>query len=85
MSVFPCLSVSIAVNRHRGQTTFYKGLYLTGASLQVHHYDHGGKHDSIQADIDLEELRVLHLVLKAIKRGLASRQLGGGSQSPPPQ
>jgi hypothetical protein len=32
-----------------------------------------------------EELRVLHLYLKAARRRLASRQLGGGSQSPGPQ
>ena len=32
----------------------------------------------------MEELRILHLVLKANKRRLASRQLGEGTQSPPP-
>ena len=31
-----------------------------------------------------EELRVLHLVSKTNKKGLAFRQLEGGSQSPPP-
>ena len=39
----------------------------------VHHHQ-GGKHDSVQAGMALEELRVLHLVLKAAR--------GGGSQSP---
>jgi hypothetical protein len=32
----------------------------------------------------LEELRVLHLYPKAARRRLTPRQLGGGSQSPPP-
>jgi hypothetical protein len=29
------------------------------------HYHHGRKHGSLQTDMALEELRVLHLVLKA--------------------
>jgi hypothetical protein len=33
----------------------------------------------------LEELRVEHLVLKANRRRLTLRQLGRGSQIPPPQ
>ena len=37
------------------------------------HYHDGGKHDSMQADMVLEEPRVLHLDQKAIKRRLASR------------
>jgi hypothetical protein len=31
------------------------------------HYRHGGKHGNIQAGMALEELRVLHFVLKANK------------------
>ena len=42
------------------------------------HYHHGGKHGSVQADVGLEELRVLHLHPKAASRRLASSQLGGG-------
>lgn len=44
------------------------------------HYDHAGNHGSIQADMVLEEMIVLNLVLKANRR-LASRQLGKVSQS----
>jgi hypothetical protein len=48
------------------------------------HYHHGRKHGSIQVDMVLEkELRVLHLDKTAARRGLPSRQLGGGSQSLP--
>ena len=48
-------------------------------------YHQDRKHGSIQAGLVLEELRVLHLVLKANRWTPASRQLGGGSQSPSPQ
>jgi hypothetical protein len=34
------------------------------------HYHHGRKYDSMQVDMVLEELRVLHLDPKAAKRGL---------------
>lgn len=58
----------------------HKG-HLIGAGLQVQrgsvHYHQARKHGSVQASMALEELRVLHLVLKANRR-LASRQLGGG-------
>jgi hypothetical protein len=36
------------------------------------HYHQGGKHGSIQADVVLEELRVLYLVSKATRRRLSS-------------
>ena len=42
------------------------------------------EHGSIQAGMALEELRVLHLHLKAATRILASTQLRWESQSPPP-
>ena len=42
------------------------------------HYHHGGKHGSVQAGMALEEQRVLYLVLKANRRRLTFRQLGGG-------
>jgi phenylalanyl-tRNA synthetase beta subunit len=35
------------------------------------HYHHGGKHGSIQADVVLEELRVLHFDPKAARRRLS--------------
>jgi len=47
-------------------------------------YHHGRKHGSVQAGVALEMLRVLYLVQKAGRRKLYFRQLGGGSQSPPP-
>jgi hypothetical protein len=40
---------------------------------------------SRQADIALEELRVLYLVLKTNRRRLTPTWLGGRPQSPPPQ
>ena len=47
------------------------------------HYHQGRKHGSTQAGMVLErELRVLYLDLKAARRRLAFRQLGGRSQSP---
>ena len=36
------------------------------------HYHHGGKHGSIQADMVLDEPRVLHLDLKTARRRLPS-------------
>jgi hypothetical protein len=39
------------------------------------HYHHGGKHGSVQADVGLEEPKVLHFDPKANRR-LASRKLG---------
>ena len=46
------------------------------------HFHHGRKHGSIQADVRLEEPKVLHLDPKAARRRLSSRQLGGGSENP---
>jgi hypothetical protein len=43
------------------------------------------EHVSVQADMVLEELRVLHLDPKAAKRRLAPTWLGEGFQSPPLQ
>ena len=40
------------------------------------------EHDSIQASMVQEELRVLHLHLKAASRILTSKQLGQGYESP---
>lgn len=63
-SLCPCLRASIAVERYHDQNNSYKGKYLTVAGLQFRglvHYFHGGKHGSTQADMVLEETRVLHL------------------------
>ena len=57
----------------------YKGQHLIGAGLQVQRFNLSSsrqEHGSIQADMVQEELRVLHLHLKAASRILASRQLG---------
>jgi hypothetical protein len=48
------------------------------------HYHQGRKHGSIQAGMGLELLTVLHLILKGIRRRLASRQPGEVSQKPTP-
>jgi hypothetical protein len=40
------------------------------------HYHHGRKHGSVQADMVLEELRVLHLDLKLVRRRLLSSSQG---------
>jgi hypothetical protein len=44
--------------------------------VSVHYHQGGREHDSIQAGMVQEELRVLHLHLKAGRRILAPRQLG---------
>jgi hypothetical protein len=36
------------------------------------HYHHGEKHGSMQADVALEEPRILHLDLMSIRRELSS-------------
>jgi hypothetical protein len=64
------------------QRTAFNWGWLTGSEVQSIIIMAGNS--SVQAVMMLEKLRVLHLVLKANRR-LASRQLGGKSQSPPPQ
>jgi len=50
----------------------------------VHYHQGGREHGSIQAGMVQEELRDLHLHLKAARGRLSiPRQLGGGSPSPP--
>ena len=66
---------SIAVNRPHDQGNSYKGHHLIGATLRFRssiHYHQGGNHGSIETDMVLEELRVLHLDCKAARRRLAS-------------
>ena len=79
------LSISIAVKRHHDQGSSYKRTtfncsWLTG-SVQYHLWEHG----SFQAGMAHKMLWVLHPILKVNRRRSASRQLGEGSQSPPPK
>jgi hypothetical protein len=56
--------------------------HLIGAGLQTQRFSPASsrqEHSSIQAGMMQEELRVLHLPLKAISRIFTSRQLGQGS------
>jgi hypothetical protein len=71
-----CLGVSIPVKRHHDQGNSYKGQHLIGTSLQV---------QSIIIKVGSMVMRGLHLVPKRTTRGLSSRQLGEGSESPPPK
>jgi hypothetical protein len=67
------------VNRHHDQGKSNKGQHLIGAGLQVQRFNplsSRQEHDSIQAGMVQEELRVLHLHLKAASKILTSRQLG---------
>jgi hypothetical protein len=75
------------MKRHQDQSNSYKG-HLIGAGLQVQWFNPFSsrrEHDSIQSDMELEELKVLYLDPKTDRRRLAPTWLGGGSQSPPPQ
>jgi hypothetical protein len=47
-------------------------------------YHYGRKSGIILTGMELEELRALHLDLKAVRRQVP-KWLGGGSRSPPPQ
>jgi hypothetical protein len=69
----------MAVNRHHDHGNSYKGQHLTEAGLQVQRFSplsSRWEHGSIWAGMVQEELRVLHLHLKAASRILAFRQLG---------
>jgi hypothetical protein len=66
------------MNRHYDQGNSYKRQHLIGTGLQVQRFSpllSRWEHGSIQAGMVQEELRVLHLHLKATSRILASRQL----------
>jgi hypothetical protein len=63
-------------------TTFNWGWLASSGSV---HYHHGRKHGCVQAGRVLEELRLLHLVLKAIRRRLSPMWLGGGVSKPTPK
>jgi hypothetical protein len=68
------------VKRHHDQGKSYKGQHLIGVGLQVQGFrplSSMREHGSIQAYMRLEELKILHLVLKAPRR-VASRQPGLG-------
>jgi hypothetical protein len=52
-------------------TLIKENIYNVGLAYSFRgsvHYHHGRKHGSLQADMVLEELRALHLVLKAARR-----------------
>ena len=73
MSVSVLVRVSIVVKRHCDQGNSYKEQHLIGAGLQFQRFNPlSWKHGSIQADMVLEEPRVLHLHLKAARRRLSS-------------
>jgi hypothetical protein len=64
------------------KANIYLGLAYSFRALVPHH--HSRKHGSIQTDLELEEPRVLHLHPKSTRRRLTFRELGRGTQSPPP-
>jgi hypothetical protein len=67
------------MNRHHDQGNSYKGQHLIGAGLQVQRFSplsSRQEHGSIQAGMVQEELRVLHLHLKAASKTLTTKQLG---------
>jgi hypothetical protein len=71
------------VNRDQVQCNSYEGQHFIRAGLQVQRFSPlssrwEGGWQSLGVVMH-EELRVLHLVLKADRRRLASRQLGQGS------
>ena len=81
------VKVFIAEKRHHGQGNSFTGQHLKlGLAYGFRGsdpYHHGKKHGSVVGRHSAgEEDRVLHLDPKALRRRLASRQLGGGSQSP---
>ena len=67
-----CIRVSIAVKRHYGHNSSYRGKHLIGAALEfrgLFHDHHGEKHDSMQTDMVLKkELRVLYADCKTSGR-----------------
>ena len=79
--------VSIAVQAHHDQVKSYKEQYLIEAVLRVQRICLLSRleHGRIQADVGLEEPKVLCLDPKADRRRLSPTWLGGGSQSPCPQ
>jgi hypothetical protein len=67
------------VNRRNDQGNSYKDYLLIGADIQVQRFSPLSslqEHGSIQTGMVQEELRILHLHLKAFRRRLAFRQLG---------
>jgi hypothetical protein len=65
--------VSIAVKRHHDQSNFYKGNFI-GAALLVQRFSllsSRQKHGSVQADMGLEDPKILHLDPKTDRRRLS--------------
>ena len=70
-AISPLLRISIVGKKHHDQVNSYKGKHFIWADLRFRglvHYHQDRKHDSIQADMELEELRVPHLDQKAARR-----------------
>jgi len=63
------------VNRHHDQGNSYKDNIQLGLAYRSVPLSSSQEHDNIQAGTMQEELRVLHLHLKAASKILASRQL----------
>ena len=66
--------VSIAVKRHHDQGNSYKDNIELGLAYSFSgsvHYHQGGRHGSVQADMMLEEPRVLHIDPKAARWSLS--------------
>jgi len=66
----------IAVNRCHDHGNSYKDNISLGLAYRISPLSSRWEHGSIQAGMVQEELRALHLHLKATNRILASRQLG---------
>jgi len=78
--------VSIAVKRHHDQGNSIKDNVELGLAYQFRgsvHCHHGRKQGNVQADMVLEEPRVLHLNPKEARSRLSHEKLGEESQSPP--
>jgi hypothetical protein len=83
------MRISIVVKRHLDQGKSYKKQHLIRAGLQLQRFSlvsswqeawwHAGRHSAGEGD------KSSAFDLKANRRRLTSRQLGGGSQSPPPK
>jgi hypothetical protein len=80
-----CLRVSTAEKRHHDQGNSYKGQHLLGAALQVQRFSplsSRQEHGSVQANVGLEELKILQLDPKGIQEKTSFCMARGGSQSP---
>jgi hypothetical protein len=68
---FVLIRVSLSVKRHHNHDNSHKGKYLIEAVLQFRslvHCHHGRKNGGTQADVVLQEPRVLHLDQQIARR-----------------